>query len=94
MTEYITKEEAEKLAAELRIPILKNAAKGFVCSFEQFYEAINLAFEQRLEVVGYAYTDTLKASIPIVKDGQGILFVKGSEFQDSTPLYALKGDSK
>jgi hypothetical protein len=43
MTEFITKEEAEKLAAELRIPILKYAAKVVVCSFEQFHEAINLA---------------------------------------------------
>jgi hypothetical protein len=94
MTEYITKEQAEKIARSQDVVDLHYNLASHAELSEVIYRAINLAFEQRLEVVGYAYTDTLKASIPIVKDGQGILFVKGSEFQDSTPLYALKGDSK
>jgi hypothetical protein len=92
MTEYITKEQAQDIAT---IVTNGEGIDGEInLTLAEFRRAINLAFKQRLEVVGYAYTDTLKASIPIVKDGQGILFVKGSEFQDSTPLYALKGDSK
>jgi hypothetical protein len=96
MTEYITKEEAEKLAAELRIPILKNAAKGFVCSFEQFYEAINLAFEQRLEVVGYKnrFSGAIVTNIPswaVESESNPLYVLKSSVATDFTEG---KGDSK
>jgi hypothetical protein len=80
MTEYITKDQAEALAAEVNLKWT---------SYDEFVEdlrrAINLAFEQRLEVVGYKnyFSGTVTTSLPA-----------WAHSDESITVYALKGDSK
>jgi hypothetical protein len=72
---------------------LKNAAKGFVCSFEQFYEAINLAFAQRLEEAAWQFLDDDDKWYTGMETNnhRGNTVAAGYQVR---PLYALKGDSK
>jgi hypothetical protein len=86
MTEYITKEQAMKLV-DTHIPAAQN---GDI--YDEFHRAINLAFEQGLEVVGHAFSGTLSV-LKVIGDGSIYVEKDLSEHQD-TPLYALKGDSK
>jgi hypothetical protein len=88
MTEYITKEQAEALAAEVNLKWT---------SYDEFVEdlrrAINLAFKQRLEVVGY----TSKHETDAVRDGADHAYMWPDESPrgaPAIPLYALKGASK
>jgi hypothetical protein len=98
MTEYITKEdwlshEAEKILSESdKLGLLKPGTVGWLIAKSAVVNALNLAFEQRLEVVGYAFSGTLSV-LKVVGDGSIYVEKDLSEHQD-TPLYALKGDSK
>jgi hypothetical protein len=87
MTEFITKEQAEKIAESLleRLPYQDDY---FVATPDTLRESINLAFEQRLEVVGTAY------ECGNMHNGKSIKITWKQFPKDGTPLYALKGDSK
>jgi hypothetical protein len=87
MTEYITKEQAENILAKLNG--MRDAQRDpngdVVYTPEGVRKAINLAFEQGLEVVGYKnrFSGAIVTNIP-----------SWAVESESTPLYALKGDSK
>jgi hypothetical protein len=90
MTEYITKEQAEKIAKESGLLECRPSWMTVPEFMEVVGQLINLAFEQRLEVAGY-----------VRKDYANILSAYGNTLLDEecdglrkTPLYALKGDIK
>jgi hypothetical protein len=85
MTEYITYEEAEKIAHSF---IYDFHLHGSSVNIESVYSAINLALAQKFVVVGsvrrigkYRLVDTDLNKLNLISD-MGF------------PLYALKGDSK
>jgi hypothetical protein len=83
MTEYITKDQLIALADA-------SSEGSGKFDWQHLVEQINLAFEQRLEVVGYVqdgYADKIK----LYGD---TLVTKSQSTLRQTPLYALKGDSK
>jgi uncharacterized tellurite resistance protein B-like protein len=110
MTEYITKEQVVQIAEELDF-VVEN---GDVLSGDTFdaysitddlHRAINLAFEQRLEVVGYAVHsdgnwDTETTHIKVF-DNKRSANLRAQDLiaccqldVKQFPVYALKGDSK
>jgi hypothetical protein len=99
MTEYITKEQAEKIAKEAKMYCDEESQYQFEKYLsDNFHKAINLAFEHRLEVA------RLVAESPdsfVACDDIYILphdFTKKAHFEKNgfefKPLYTLKGDSK
>jgi hypothetical protein len=93
MTEYITYEEAEKIAEDSGL----DDCQPHWASTEQYIRAIqraiNLFCEQSLEVVGY----TTKHETDAVRDGADHAYIwpdEASRGAPSIPLYTLKGDSK
>jgi hypothetical protein len=87
MTEYITKEQVLKMLPSGGVddPVVFE-------STELLRRFINLAFEQRLEVVGYATKGTM-IEREIVKRGP-VFLNNTNDKLFAVPLYTLKGDSK
>jgi hypothetical protein len=93
MTEYISKEEAEKIAVQVGFIPTKGAKNGHV---EYLRRAINLAIAQKFEVVGYGVlaSNTMKVSSFLLADHPEAEERFDYKPEHILPLYALKGDSK
>lgn len=93
MTEFITKEEALQLAVQAG---LKNCISESMLNDPVWIAAvkdvINLAIAQKFVVVGYSN----KFSLSAIREcgGGAVRLSRECELENSTPLYALKGDSK
>jgi hypothetical protein len=84
MTEYITKEQFQKMADEQGL-VLHHTDQ------EKARRLVNLAFEHRLEVVGYVTSYQTNAEEKHLSIGFNPTVRK---LDEGSPLYALKGDSK
>jgi hypothetical protein len=93
MTEYITKEQAADIAT---IVTNGEGIDGEInLTLAEFRRAINLAFEQRLEVVGYTNSTSIsKGKDSSIYRGGGVVVTVDKSWPDPVALYALKGDSK
>jgi hypothetical protein len=99
MTEFITKEEAEKIAKEAKMYCDEESQYQFEKYLsDNFHKAINLAFEQRLEVVGWEVkyekdqlTWRYASSFAVIQGKINEGLWPDIQYR---PLYALKGDSK
>jgi hypothetical protein len=96
MTEYITKEQAEKIANQYKGFDADGLKHIYAIALDDFYaalnRAINLAFEQRLEVVQWRVSDRLTGVELIVTNQKDVADSYELAHPDNvvTPLYALK----